>query len=641
MADTVIKVVLVEDDPAHAEAIRRTLESTPNFAVHVAGSIREYRECAPVYQPDIVIMDLNLPDGRSTDVLKESLDGGRYPIIVMTSFGNEQSAVEAMKSGAIDYIVKSPDVFTGIQRTIDRALREWNLLREHERAQEALRESEAKQRAMISNIADVIAIIDPKGTITYKSENIEKYFGWKPADLIGLQYTVTVHPDDLDRVNESFAYIMAHENATTTVEYRYKVKNGSFRMIHLTAMNLVHDPNINGVLATYHDITDQRRLEQQLIQAQKLEGVGTLAGGIAHDFNNLLAMVLGSAELLQRQLPDHSDLRKYVDRIIDASERGTSISRQLLIFSRPDQAELKQVSLSQSIAELQEMLKHFLPKSITIETSMEGEDGVILGDAGQIHQALLNLSLNAGDAMTNNGTLRIRQFPAPSDIVRRKFPFAQAVPYCGISVSDTGMGMGEAILAKIFDPFFSTKERGKGTGLGLAIVHGIVKNHNGFIDVQSAPGEGTTFTLYFPCIQRQEPGKPRSVDAPGTTQNGTILVVDDEQLLRETLFEFLTGSGYSVHTASNGTEALELYARHCDTIDLVITDLGMPVMGGEELERKLRAINRDVKIVVSSGYLDGTTKEHLLELGIRDVLTKPFKLRDVQTAIHAVLGSGA
>ncbi len=639
MADTVTKVLLVEDDPAHAEAIRRTLESTPGYAVRVAGSIREYRQFAPVHQPDIVIMDLNLPDGRSIDVLKDSLDGGRYPVVVMTSFGNEQSAVDAMKSGAIDYIVKSPDVFTGIQRTVDRALREWNLLREHERAQEALRESEAKQRAMIANIADVIAIIDPQGNITYKSENIEKYFGWKPSDLIGVPYTATVHPDDLDRVKEAFAFIMADENATTTVEYRYKVKGGSYRMIHLTAMNLVHDPNIKGVLATYHDITDQKRLEQQLIQAQKLEGVGTLAGGIAHDFNNLLAMVLGSAELLQAQLPDHSDLRKYVDRIIDASERGTSISRQLLIFSRPEQAELKQVSLSHSIAELQEMLKHFLPKSITIETSMDPGDGVILGDAGQIHQALLNLSLNAGDAMTNNGTLRITQFHVPTDVIRRKFPQAQAVPYCGISVSDTGMGMNEAILAKIFDPFFSTKERGKGTGLGLAIVHGIVKNHNGFIDVQSTLGGGTTFTLYFPGVQRQEPGKRRTVDTPAPRQNGTILVVDDEQLLRDTLFEFLTGSGYIVHTASNGTEALELYARHCDSIDLVITDLGMPVMGGEELERRLREINRDVKIVVSSGYLDGMTKDHLLELGIRDVLTKPFKLRDVQTAIHSVLGS--
>ncbi|HLP16028.1 MAG TPA: ATP-binding protein [Bacteroidota bacterium] len=241
--------------------------------------------------------------------------------------------------------------------------------------------------------------------------------------------------------------------------------------------------------------------ERQLLQSQKLEGIGRLAGGIAHDFNNLLAMVLGSAELLRKRLDGQPALHKHIDRIIEASERGTSISRQLLIFSRPDQAEFKPISLTQIITGLVEMLHHFLPKSIVIIYSGGcGKNDMINGDAGQIHQALLNLAINARDAMKNRGTLGIRQTRVDAAFITQRFKHDASGAYAAVSMSDTGTGMDAATLGKIFEPFFSTKPQGKGTGLGLSIVHGIVKNHQAFIDIDSAVGRGTTFTLYFPLL---------------------------------------------------------------------------------------------------------------------------------------------
>ncbi len=392
----------------------------------------------------------------------------------------------------------------------------------------------------------------------------------------------------------------------------------------------------NEVLSFIRDISDRVTSERQFVQAQKLEGVGTLAGGIAHEFNNLLAMIIGSAELLNAHLSDLPKLKKYVDRIIDASERGASISKQLLIFSRPEQMELKPVSLVQTMDDLQKRFKHILPSSITVRVETEPEPGIIRGDVAQIQQAILNLILNASDAMPLSGTLTLRQFMTPPDTIRAKFGMETGRPYATVSVSDTGIGMNDESIKKIFDPFYSTKEIGKGTGLGLAIVHGIVKNHNGFIDVVSSPGTGTSFTLYFPSVPADSRMEQTISDVFPPSPDGNILVVDDEEIIRDSLREYLADMGYIMHTASNGIEALKIYREHQASISLVITDLGMPQMGGEELFRCLYSIDNAVKVIATSGYLDRTTKDRLLALGFKDVITKPFKMNTVETSIRTV-----
>ncbi len=497
-----------------------------------------------------------------------------------------------------------------------------------------------KQSRALEQIPTSVVITDLQGNIEYVNPKFSEVTGYAFEEVKGKNPRILKSGNtSLDEYSKMWKEIKSGNEWHG--EIQNKRKNGEFFWESISISCVIGESGkITHYLAAKEDITTRKRLEQQLLQSQKLEGVGTLAGGIAHDFNNLLAMVLGSAELLGAHLADQPKLKKYVERIIEASERGTSISRQLLIFSRPDQAILKPISLSQTILELEELLHHFLPKTITIESEINVDNGIILGDAGQIHQALLNLAINAGDAMTNVGRLTIAEKSVSSEFMNKHYSVGNSVQYVALSVSDTGTGIDESVIAKIFDPFYSTKERGKGTGLGLAMVHGIVKNHNGFIDVVSTVGKGSTFTMYFPILLHEPEEKMKESIVSLERRNETILLVDDEEHIREMITEFLEDSGYQVYATSNGIDALEIFGRYHESIDLVISDLGMPKMGGEELYRKIRKIDGKVPVMVSSGYLDGTTKENLLKLGIKDVITKPSKLQDIQKAILVALGSG-
>jgi len=503
----------------------------------------------------------------------------------------------------------------------------------------ASRESERSYIDLFNSVTEAIYILDENLTFVNVNAGVLKMYGLTREELVG-RTPAFVSADGRNDMERIAALILRVFETGEPVSFDFwgKRRNGdTFPKEVYCSKGKYFGRDV--IIATARDLTDQRRMQDQLMQSQKLESLGTLTGGIAHDFNNLLAMVLGSAELLQHQIAGQPELKKYIDRIIEASERGTSSSRQLLMFSRPDQRELKPVVPSRIIAELKGMLGHFLAKSIAIDTEIDDDARTIMGDSGQVHQALLNLALNARDAMDSVGTLSIRQYGAAPGFVKKRFPQAEPVPYVAISVSDTGVGMDESVIARIFDPFFSTKDPGKGTGLGLAIVHGIMKNHHGYIDLTSAPGAGTTFTLYFPARESAAAATAVEAPQPAHKSGATILLVDDEEHIREMLAEFLTGEGYTILSSSNGKDALELFTTHHTAIDLVITDLGMPEMGGEELFGRLKRIRPDVKVIVASGYLDGFTKEHLLAMGIRDVLTKPSKLRDTHAAIRAALST--
>ena len=380
--------------------------------------------------------------------------------------------------------------YLGIQRDIT----------ERKRGEDALKNSERllRESQEVAKIGYFLTDI-PSGRWV-SSPVLAKIFGIDDAiDHDEEEWNDLIAPQFRQQAHDAY-FRTIHDSGHYNIDYQIiRPVDGEMRWVSVLA-ELESDASgaPARMIGTVQDITERKLLEQQLIQSQKLEGLGTLAGGIAHDFNNLLSLIHGSAELLKRLAGDEPRMNKYADRIIEASEQGTSISRQLLMFSRPEQVQLKPVRLAQTISSLEDMLKHFFPKSITITTRIGDEDGVILGDAGQLHQALLNLALNARDAMNNTGTLTIRSGTVDAACIVKRFPGAQPGPYASISVSDTGTGIEPGILEKIFDPFFTTKAQGKGTGLGLGIVHGIVKNHKGFIDVASVPGSGSTFTLFFP-----------------------------------------------------------------------------------------------------------------------------------------------
>ena len=503
-------------------------------------------------------------------------------------------------------------------------------------AERTLRQSEEKYRRLFEDSKDGIYITTIDGIILDVNTATVDILGYSNKNELLNHNAFEFYLSETER--EKFVKEFETKDFVKDYEITFKVNGGKKVYVLLTSV-VVRDDQGKPMLfnGSIRDITDKKQLEQQLMQAQKMESIGTLAGGIAHDFNNLLAMILGTAELIKRQTKNNSAIQKYINRIIEASDRGASISKQLLLFSRPEQAELQPISVNMVVEQVTEFLKHFLPKTIFVHYNIEHTSAIIMGDMGHLHQAILNLSLNAKDSMPDGGVLTVGTKLIRSEHVKDRFSEADDHEYIAISINDTGSGMDEALQQRIFEPFFSTKARGKGTGLGLAIVHGIVKLHQGFIDVESKKGIGTTFTMYFPMISVELSDEQHIEKEAIIMNNETILIVDDEEMLRDILFESLKDEGYHVLTASDGIEALKIYAEKKDTISLVITDLGMPHMGGEELFAKLRVMNPNVKVIVSSGFLDTSTRSDLLRKGIQDVLTKPYRFDTIFATVRRII----
>ncbi|MGE5315863.1 MAG: two-component system sensor histidine kinase NtrB [Acidobacteriota bacterium] len=417
------------------------------------------------------------------------------------------------------YVTVTAIFMTVAIRRIEKSLAQFQKeLREKKKTEEALRESQALYISLVEHMPAGVFRKDAEGRYIFvntifcrlKGLHAHEILGRTPNELSEYEKQVEAcrEPDEMLRhrtladAGTNHHELIMRTGKPLEVEEEYTNPDGSRQFMRVVKSPVFSsDGKVVGSQGILFDVTERKMLEHQLVQVQKLEGIGTLAGGIAHDFNNILAMIMGSAEMLRLRIGDQPDLTKFADRIIGASQRGTSISRQLLIFSRPETPEFKEVSLPQIISELRDMLTHFLSKSITIRTDIQSDGGSIRGDAGQIHQAVLNLAINAGDAMKNNGTLTIRVWTVAKEAMRRHFGLSDDRCYAAVSVADTGTGIDTEKLEKIFDPFFTTKEKGKGTGLGLSIVHGIVKSHHGFIDVDSVPGKGTTFTMYFPMVR--------------------------------------------------------------------------------------------------------------------------------------------
>ncbi|MEW6062314.1 MAG: PAS domain S-box protein, partial [Bacteroidota bacterium] len=438
-------------------------------------------------------------------------------------------------------------------------------------AEAALRRSEEKYRSLFEESKDGIYISTYDGRFIDVNPAMVELLGYSSREeMLSLDIKHEVYFNPADR--EKFLEAISNKLYVKDLELSLRRKDGSEVNVLLTStVERSDDGTPLFYRGTVRDITERKRLEEQLIQAQKMDSIGTLAGGIAHDFNNLLAMILGTAELIQQKVSDNPTITSYIKRIIEASNRGASISRQLLLFSRPEHTELQPLSAAAVMEQLQEFLTHFLPKNISVKAEVEDKSAVIMGDDGHLHQALINLALNARDAMPNGGLLTLGMRVVDADTVRHKFPNAVDQRYVAMSVRDTGTGIEAHLVPRIFEPFFSTKERGKGTGLGLAIVHGIVQLHHGYIDVESERGVGTQFTIYFPLLPVEVHHESPEHTVMKQQNSGTILVVDDEEILREILGESLRDEGFEVLLASDGYEALSVYKEHQHSVSLVIT----------------------------------------------------------------------
>jgi PAS domain S-box-containing protein len=497
---------------------------------------------------------------------------------------------------------------------------------ERRRAQQALQESEQRFRALVQTGSDIITIVDATGELRYVSPAVERVLGYREDDLLGRNILEFVHPDDQARAIDALGEVLRQPGVHAPSEYRVRHVDGSWRDIEATASNLLEEPAIRGVVLTSRDVTERKRLEAQLLRAQKLESVGRLAGGIAHDFNNLMTAIIGDAELNMGSLPDDSTLARDLQEIRDTARRASTLAHQLLAFSRREISSPRVVAINDVVLATDRMLRRLIGADIELVASTAGDAGYVNIDPVQFEQVLVNLVVNARDAMPGGGRLTIE---TACVMVRggAAAPHAQLEPgdYVMIAVSDTGAGIPPEVREHVFEPFFTTKDVGSGTGLGLATCYGIVTQAGGQITLESEAGRGTTFRIFLPRTDEQpeEEVAPEGelVEARG---GETVLLVEDEAAVRSIGARALRRLGYTVLEAGDGEEALRVAEGRAGGIDVVVTDIIMPRMGGRELAERLLRDRHDLRVLFTTGYEAADSARNGGGADAPDMLTKPF-----------------
>ncbi|MBI4417831.1 MAG: response regulator [Ignavibacteriales bacterium] len=543
-------------------------------------------------------------------------------------------------------------VLNGIGNQIGVALQRCRL---HENLEElvrertsALSESEERYRRLVNEITDGMFITDNEGTIQFANDALVRIHGFTSAEqLVGRRFVEFLDPSIPQEVARRFARVVDGKEEAGLVEVEIIREGGGSAFLEVRPAPIREGGRIVGARGTVQDITERRRAEEhsrvlqaQLLQAQKMESIGALAGGIAHDFNNILGIILGHASILERMAGKPDVLPASVEAITKAVTRGASLVRQLLTFSRKAETAIETVHINDLVEELVKMMRETFPKIITLRTDLADHLPAMSADVTQLHQALLNLAINGRDAMPEGGTLTFRTVTAKGEQLRHRFPDAHYDDYLSVTVVDTGTGMEEETQRRIFEPFFTTKGPGKGTGLGMSVVYGVVKSHEGILDFQSTPGKGSTFTLYFPVkakevVQEQEKGKAWSGDVPGGTE--TILVVEDEEMLRELVGAVLSSKGYKVIVAEDGVEAIAQYDAHASDIALVLCDNGLPRLDGVGLVKALKQKQRDLKFIMASGYIDARKRGEIIRAGVTEFTSKPYAANELLWRIRQVL----
>jgi PAS domain S-box-containing protein len=509
---------------------------------------------------------------------------------------------------------------------------------EHKRNEEALRRSEARSRSLISSAAFGICRCTLSGRFLDVNPALIVMLGQQSVeDLLHLdaRREVFVNPQELDRLAEDYR----RTGSLNGVEVQWKRKDGRIIIVRLSGCAASFNDEPEEVLELIaEDITDRRQLEEQLRQAQKMDAVGRLAGGVAHDFNNLLMVINGYTEVLLEQLEKGSAMHLKVHSIQQAADRAATLTRQLLAFSRKQLLELKVVDVNTVVGDMERLLRPLIGENIELVTRLSTQTGHTRADAGQLEQVIMNLVVNAKDAMPNGGKLTLQSADVTVDQNFSEHRFIAPGRYAVISVTDTGHGMDKETQSRIFEPFFTTKEKGKGTGLGLSTVYGIVKQSNGYVFAQSQPGAGTTFWVYLPRVEdtagELSPAKPQPTDAGGCE---TILLVEDEESVRELVRLTLTARGYKVLEAENGEAGLRLAESCQQHIDILITDVVMPGIGGRELAKKLVAIRPDISVLYLSGYTEDTVIAQGAPGPKTAFLQKPFTLQNLAKKVREVL----
>jgi len=506
-------------------------------------------------------------------------------------------------------------------------------------AAEALRVSEERFKRLVQHSNDIITLVDANGIQTATSGPVERITGYKPEELTGTSCFDLLHSDDREPAKKSFFEALVHPGLARRLETRYRHKKGHWITLEIVGSNLLHDPIVKAVVLNIRDITERNKLQEQLRQAMKMEAVGRLAGGIAHDFNNLLTIIIGNLELAKRGLNPLDPLAQHLNEVNNAAASAASLTRQLLAFSRKQIIEPKVLRLNDLIENLYKMLVRIVGEDIELLTSLGKEPGSVKVDPGQFEQVLVNLVVNARDAMPDGGKLMIETANVDLDESYCTYhPQARPGKFVLLAVSDTGSGMSDEVKEHIFEPFFTTKDQGRGTGLGLAMTFGLVQQAEGSIEVYSEVGHGTTFKIYLPRFAEQAEKLSRdepALDLPAG--NETVLLVEDEASVRQVALMILKELGYKVLSAPNGGEAFMLAEKHAGRIDLLMTDVVMPGMNGRDLAERLLGLHPEMKVLFTSGYTADVVVHHgVLEKNL-NFIGKPYTPQSLARKMREVL----
>jgi hypothetical protein len=586
---------------------------------------------------DLIIGDYSMPHFGGADALalvrKRGLD---VPFVIVSGTIGEERAVAAMKAGASDYVPK--DNLKRLVPVIERELREAAGRRDRLVTAAALRAAEASYSTLVEHAPVGIYRSTPAGRFLSANLALARILGYDSvAEVLGLDLTRDVYADPAERqaLLERDTYT---DREYDEVETTWRRKDGGRLTVQLSVRAVRRGDSTVEYYETFvRDLTQQRGLEAQLLHAQKMEAVGRLAGGVAHDFNNLLTVILSYSDLLLEDLPSEAAEREDIGEIRKAAVAASSLTRQLLAFSRQQVLQPRILDINAVVTATEKLLTRLLGEDVRLTTSLAQGLGTVKVDPGQLEQIIMNLAVNARDAMPRGGQLTIETTNVDMDeSYVRGHPVAQAGRYAMLAVSDTGIGMDAQTQARIFEPFFTTKEQGKGTGLGLATVYGIVKQSGGFIWVYSEPGRGTSFKIYLPRVD--EPVTPAPEAAAAVIGGSeTVLVVEDVAAVRGVACEMLRRHGYTVLEAADAATALRLAGQHEGEIQLLLTDVVMPDASGRELADKLVNLRPRMKVLYMSGYTDDAIVRHgVLQEGI-PFLQKPFTPESLARNLRAVL----
>jgi PAS domain S-box-containing protein len=632
---TRIRALIVEDYAADAELLLRELRRA-GFAAEVR-LVQTEEDYLASLDPglDLILADYHLPEFDAPHALQllqeRDLD---IPFIIVSGCIGEELAVAAMKRGATDYLLK--DRLGRLGMAVTQALANRQLRQARKQAEE----TQARMAAILEATPDLVAITDLKWRPRFLNRAGRALLGLRQDEPLGEGLTSLHQPAWASDLIFNEGIPTAAREGVWSGETGLISRDG--REIPVSQVIVAHkSPNgtVDYLSTIARDLTERKRLEQEFRQAQKMEAVGRLAGGVAHDFNNLLTIITGFSEILLNTLRNDHSAHQFVQEIRMAGERAASLTRQLLAFSRKQMLSLEILDLNSIVGNMEKMLRRLIGEDIRLTTILEPHLHPVKVDVGQMEQVVLNLAVNARDAMPQGGKLTIETANVDLDSTYGYLrPEVPSGPYVLLALADTGCGMTEEVKAHVFEPFFTTKEPGKGTGLGLATVYGIVKQSGGFIYVYSEPGQGTTFKIYLPrCVEAGTPRRPgsRSGLAAGGTE--TILLVEDQKEVRSLAQQALAMNGYTVLEAGSGGEALRIAKQYQARIDLLVTDVVMPGMSGRELAGHLLGQLPGLKVLFMSGYTDDAVVRHGILSADANFLQKPFTPYGLARKVREVL----